>query len=145
MRYLALLAGPALCASAPLALAAPTAQPVFAACTGAQRITCVVDGDTFWLDGTKIRIADINTPELSRPACLRERELGERAARRLVALLNAAPFSLALVARDEDRYGRKLRIVMRDGESVGNLLVAEGLAERWAGKRGDWCAKPGPA
>lgn len=30
--------------------------------------------------------------------------------------------------RDEDKYGRKLRIVMRDGESLGGALVDEGLA-----------------
>ena len=42
--------------------------------------------------------------------------------------------------RDVDRYGRQLRIVTRGGQSLGAVLVAEGLAETWAGKRGDWCA-----
>jgi endonuclease YncB( thermonuclease family) len=36
----------------------------------------VVDGDTFWFRGEKIRIADIDTPELSPPRCERERERG---------------------------------------------------------------------
>src|SRR5690348_2051031 len=31
----------------------------FERCSGPERSTCVVDGDTFWLEGTKIRIADI--------------------------------------------------------------------------------------
>ncbi len=31
------------------------------------RRTCVVDGDTIWLEGVKIRIADIDTPEISQP------------------------------------------------------------------------------
>ena len=29
----------------------------------------MIDGDTIWLNGDKIRIADINTPETSEPAC----------------------------------------------------------------------------
>jgi endonuclease YncB( thermonuclease family) len=32
-----------------------------------------------------------------------------------------------------------LRTVTRGGKSLGEILVAEGLAERWSGKRGDWC------
>jgi endonuclease YncB( thermonuclease family) len=62
-------------------------SPQFAIC-GTVRRTCVVDGDTFWLDGTKIRIADIDTPEIGRPRCDLEYELGMRATRRLVDLLN---------------------------------------------------------
>lgn len=110
----------------------------FAPC-GFRRVTCVVDGDTFWLDGTKIRIADINTPEVSSPQCAQEAALGRRATERLTQLLNAGPFTLARIDRDEDQYGRKLRIVRRDGQSVGMALVAEGLAEEWQGYRGGWC------
>ena len=54
-------------------------------------------------------------------------------------LLNAGPFELAPYERDEDQYGRKLRIVMRDGQSLGQLLVAEGLAHPWGGARRGWC------
>ena len=51
----------------------------------------------------------------------------------------AGPFSLEPINRDTDKYGRALRIVTRDGESVGAALVDEGLAERWKGYRGGWC------
>ena len=108
-------------------------------CTSASRVTCVVDGDTFWYRGAKIRIADINTPETSRPACPREAELGHVATARLAALLNAGPFTLEAAARDRDRYGRLLRTVTRGGESLGAALVREGLAEEWKGRRGSWC------
>lgn len=111
----------------------------FSLCTSAPRVTCVVDGDTFWLNGAKIRIADINTPETHRAKCAAEHERGEMAALRLVALLNRGPFRLLAGDRDRDRYGRFLRIVIRDGHSLGDSLVAEGLAERWSGRRGDWC------
>ncbi len=36
---------------------------------------------------------------------------------------------------DADRYGRKLRLIMRDGESLGAALVDEGLADQWDGAR----------
>jgi micrococcal nuclease len=41
--------------------------------------------------------------------------------------------------RDEDRYGRKLRTIERDGRSLGDVLVAEGLARPWDGARRSWC------
>ena len=111
----------------------------FAKCLGPLRQTCVVDGDTFWYRGTKIRVADINTPETGQPACPAEAQLGAAATRRMTQLLNAGPFSLASIDRDTDRYGRALRIVTRGGDSLGAVLVAEGLAEQWQGKRGTWC------
>jgi endonuclease YncB( thermonuclease family) len=36
-------------------------------------------------------------------------------------------------------YGRKLRILVRNGRSLGDTLVAEGLARRWDGARRSWC------
>lgn len=111
----------------------------FSICRNGPRINCVVDGDTFWFQGEKIRIADIDTPELSPPRCKRERELGLAAKQRLLDLLNEGSFSLASGVRDEDRYGRKLRNVSRDGTSFGDMLVAEGLARRWDGSRRSWC------
>lgn len=123
---------------APVAAGAYPARS-FSICGGGARVTCVVDGDTFWLDGTKFRIADINTPEVGQPECAAEAALGRQATNRLAALLSAGPFTLAKADRDEDQYGRKLRIVERDGRSVGAQLVAEGLAHDWRGRRESWC------
>ena len=125
-----------------LALASLAADPEaarFERCGGAPRVTCVVDGDTFWYRGAKIRIADINTPETARPACAEEAALGRAATERLRTLLNEGPFTLSPWTRDRDRYGRLLRTVTRRGESLGAALVREGLAEAWSGRRGSWC------
>lgn len=111
----------------------------FAHCAGPGRVTCVVDGDTIWYRGTKIRLSDINAPEVSKPACPAEAALGARATQRLTELLNAGTFSLARQGRDVDRYGRLLRVVTRRGASLGGTLESEGLAERWQGKRSSWC------
>lgn len=126
-------------AAAPRPETAVSAQ-AFNLCDGPIRQTCVVDGDTFWLDGAKIRVADIDTPEVSEPRCPSEYELGMRATRRLAELLSLGPFELqAWPERDEDGYGRKLRVVVRQGRSLGDQLVAEGLARTWSGRREPWC------
>lgn len=100
---------------------------------------CVVDGDTVWVDGEKIRVADVDAPETHPPRCRREADLGERATRRLAELLNAGPIELRTVNRDRDRYGRKLRVLVRNNRSLGDVLVSEGLARTWDGKRKPWC------
>ena len=107
---------------------------------GMVRHTCVVDGDTIWFGGTKIRIADIDTPEISSPKCDYEYDLGIKARDRLRELLDNRAFSLRTIGgRDEDRYGRKLRVVVQHGRSVGDVLVEEGLARTWTGRRQPWC------
>ena len=98
----------------------------------------VIDGDTFHYRGEKIRIADIDTPEV-KGRCAYETRLAARAARRMEELLARGPFELERVGRDEDRYGRKLRVVTRNGRSLGDQLVAEGLARTWSGRREPWC------
>ena len=105
---------------------------------GDQWAAVVIDGDTFRYRGEKIRIADIDTPEV-RGRCARETELAARATARMRELLAAGPFELERVGRDEDRYGRKLRVVTRGGRSLGDQLVAEGLARTWTGRRQPWC------
>lgn len=118
----------------------PVAQKVsFDLCRGRAGGTCVVDGDTIHYQGTTIRIADIDTPETRSAQCAYEKALGNQATLRLVELLNRGPIEIGDYARDEDRYGRKLRIIMRDGKSLGEMLVAEGLARRWDGARHSWC------
>ncbi|WP_064713530.1 thermonuclease family protein [Rhizobium bangladeshense] len=115
------------------------ANATFSICGNGQRMTCVVDGDTFWFRGAKIRIADIDTPELSPPRCERERQRGMAAKQRLLEILNSGPLLFKRAAQDEDRFGRKLRVVHRGDRSVGDILVAEGLARKWEGSGQSWC------
>lgn len=119
---------------------AEAAMPSYERCGSAPRINCIVDGDTLWSNGVKIRIADIDTPEISQPRCAAEKALGERATVRLMELVNAGSFDiLAWKNRDIDRNGRKLRVLVRGGRSLGDILVTEGLARTWTGRRQPWC------
>ena len=107
-----------------------------AVCSPGPRDHCVRDGDTVWFDGEKIRIADIDTPELN-GKCASERKLSLRALDRLVELLNAGPFDIS--RSSTDRYGRTLAVLHRSGHSIGGQLAAEGLARIWSGRREPWC------
>lgn len=113
---------------------------VFTLCGSGPRVNCVVDGDTFWYRGEKIRVALIDTPETYRPGCEKEAVLGARATRRFMELLNAGPIYLETGKQERDRYGRAVRFVMRDGRSLGDKLVDEGLARPWPGSNPSWCA-----
>jgi endonuclease YncB( thermonuclease family) len=113
----------------------------YSLCWSVIQRSCVIDGDTIRYGGAKIRIADIDTPEISEPKCASEAALGHRAKERLLELLNEGPFDIVHSGgRDEDVYGRKLRVLRRDGRSLGMILVSEGLAKRWTGARRSWCA-----
>lgn len=111
----------------------------FSICHTGGGMNCVVDGDTAWIDGIKVRIADIDAPETHPPRCEDEARLGERATERLAELMNTGPFEAVVKGRAQDRYGRQLRVLMRDGRSLGQQLIDEGLARRWDGARRPWC------
>jgi endonuclease YncB( thermonuclease family) len=97
----------------------------------ALRITCVVDGDTVWIDREKIRLLDIDAPEM-KGKCPAETALALRARDRLIVLMRERSFQIERDGRD--RYGRTLA---RLGD-IGEQLVREGLARRWGDRRG-WC------
>ncbi|HET6941360.1 MAG TPA: thermonuclease family protein [Sphingomicrobium sp.] len=120
--------------------AAPTgATATFGFCYSGGGTNCVVDGDTLWIEGQKVRVADIDAPETHNYHCPSEKALGDRATQRLSQLVNSGPISLQPIDRDEDVYRRKLRIVLVNGTSVGDTLVSEGLARYYEGGRRPWC------
>lgn len=123
---------------APVALISG-ARASFSICHTGGGYNCVVDGDTVWLEGQNIRIADIDAPETHEPRCASEKALGDRATLRLQQLVNSGQVTLQSIDRDHDTYGRKLRLVMVDGESVSDTLVSEGLARWYAGGKRPWC------
>ncbi len=113
----------------------------FTLCSDGPFTNCVVDGDTFYLGTQSVRVADIDAPETHPSRCSYEAALGNQATVRLYQLLNQGAFTLApwTDGRDTDQYGRLLRIVVRDGQSLGEMLVQEGLAREWTGSRQPWC------
>lgn len=124
----------------------------------------VIDGDTLVLcpagaadESTceRVRLIDIDAPERTRPRCVGELMAAEAARIRLGELVAGG---LALDrARNRDRYGRTLALVLvQDPEnparviSAGAVLVREGLARVWSARPPEgrepapWCI-PVPA
>ena len=102
--------------------------------------TCVVDGDTLWLNGVNIRLKDFDTPEPRTNICggSTEIELAHAATNRLQELLNNNAWTIETF--DMDGTGKRLLATIKiAGEDVGDILIREGLARRWPNGDEFWC------
>lgn len=138
----ALWAGGSLERQRPAAPAAGTSVSrglVFGLCAEGGLTNCVASGDSFYLGGKTVRIANIEAPQQYGAACPREARLGQQSARRLQALLNSGELSLARVPQDLDRYGLMLRAVSVGGRDAGQAMVAAGLARNIGDLTRSWC------
>lgn len=104
----------------------PLPAPALAVCRGGDRVarhvTCVVDGDTFWRDGVKHRLACVNAAEIDRR--------GGIEARSVLARVLADPAARVIPAGAHGRYGRELSRVVSTAGDAERVLVAAGLARR---------------
>jgi len=113
----------------------------FTLCGPGRGSACAIDGDTFKLGDRTIRITGIDAPELAAPRCAQEAALARRSADRLVALLDQGPFDMvAHRLQRQDRHGRDLMVIKRNGKSIGGQLIEEGLAHRYIGSKRSWCS-----
>ena len=103
--------------------------------------TCVVDGDTLWLDGVKIRLNDFDTPEPQSNICGGQFEivLAHRASARLIDLLNSNAWTIEYFETDSTQERRRLATSRVDGVDVGDILIRERLARRWPDGPEFWC------
>ena len=124
----------------PLAAAPERVSTSFTPCGPGRGPACVIDGDTFKLGDRKVRITGIDAPELLAPQCPGEEALARRSADRLLELLNKGAFEMiAHRLQRRDRHGRDLMVLKRDGQSIGRILIDEGLAHRYIGSKWSWC------
>lgn len=119
------------------------ANPQMSICAPKQRNTptktCIVDGDTIWLNGQNLRMRDYDTPEPSTAICggAAEVALAKKATARLQELLNANPWTVETFGRD--RHGRVLATIRINGTDAGDILINERLARRWPDGHEWWC------
>lgn len=105
----------------------------------------VIDGDTIddLARGVRIRLANIDAPELHDPGCAAELRLA-RHARDMVRERLSGAHAVGLRRLERiDRYGRELAFVSVDGADLGEALIAAGLARPWTGRRRPWCRADG--
>jgi micrococcal nuclease len=114
-------------------------SPPAAPLTSADRIS-VYDGDTIRVNGERIRILGLDTPEYGNNArCRSEAVTAEEAKQALRRLI--ARGDVTISRRGTDRYGRTLARVTVDGRDVADTLIAQGLARPYGGGyREGWCS-----
>ena len=117
------------------------AGPAFAIekCSSGKRVTCVVDGDTFWLNGVKIRMEGYDTPEPQTGICggEQEKKLAARATARLIELMNTG-YTIEFAGK-KGSFQREIATVRVGGVDVGEILIGEGLARKWPDGHEFWC------
>ena len=102
------------------------------------------DGDTCYvtMDGknTKIRLLELDTPEISKPKCDQELQLGLKAREYINSLIMNASSIEFKTDYKKDYFGRILSYLIIDGEDVSAKIVSNNLGvvyERNSKK--DWC------
>ena len=103
------------------------------------------DGDTCYvtIDGKneKIRLLELDTPEISKPKCDAELELGLNARDYVNDLIKNAETIEFKTAHERDYFGRILSYLIIDGKDVSELLVKNGLGVVYKkGHKKDWCS-----
>ena len=102
------------------------------------------DGDTCYVtvDGknNKIRLLELDTPEISKPKCDEELELGLKARDYINDLIvNASSIEFKTDYR-EDYFGRILSYLIIDGEDVSAKIVSNNLGVVYdRNNKNDWC------
>ena len=117
----------------------------FTRCGRGRGYYCVIDGDTFKMGQTSVRVVGIDTAERD-AQCPAEAAQAEASTRALQGWLNRGPFEMTARLDDPtDRYGRALRTLTRirpDGseDRLADFMRTEGGARGyWGGWRGGWC------
>jgi endonuclease YncB( thermonuclease family) len=119
-------------------LSAPATAAEWPVCHGGNRaarhVTCVVDGDTWWRDGVKYRLACVDAVEIDDVRGIEARD----ELRRLLGRADAHVRDLGI----KDRYRRSLAIIDVGDTTTGRILTSKGLAERkdYRNTR-DWCRR----
>jgi endonuclease YncB( thermonuclease family) len=103
----------------------------------------VIDGDTVHLEKERYRLLGIDAAEIHHAQCDAERRLGKLTKHRLEALIQSGPVELRPDKPGErDKYGRLLVHLLVNGEDAACILIREGYARPWRGRREDWCGEP---
>ena len=86
-------------------------------------VTKVVDGDTLDINGIRIRLALVDTPEIGQPGYDRAKHFVES-----LCLEKKGELDVDSGQRRGDRYGREVGVVYCDGVNVNDKLMANKMA-----------------
>ena len=102
------------------------------------------DGDTCYvtMDGknTKIRLLELDTPEISKPKCDQELQLGLKAREYINSLIMNASSIEFKTDYKKDYFGRILSYLIIDGEDVSTKIISHNLGVVYdRNNKQDWC------
>jgi hypothetical protein len=117
------------------ALPPTTILDSFALCDDPAGTACVLAPDSYAWHGHPYHVADIIAPSLAEPRCPQEAELAGQGRATLLALMNGGTFEA-----HPDPIDAGARMLVRDGVSLGSLLVLKGYAKPAGGPAVSWCA-----
>lgn len=101
----------------------------------------VIDGDTIDIRGTRVRVANLDAPDIgSHAKCAGEERLGQEAKRYAIQLIRGAKRVEIVNPERLDRYGRTVAHVSIDGRDFGDTMLRAGQARPWRGRSSDWCS-----
>ena len=103
------------------------------------------DGDTCYVTinskNEKIRLLELDTPEISKPKCDAELELGLEARDYLNNLITNATTIEFETDYTKDYFGRILSFLIIDGEDVSAKIVSNNLGAVYdKNSKKDWCS-----
>tara|TARA_B100000902_G_scaffold167705_1_gene162411 strand:+ start:578 stop:985 length:408 start_codon:yes stop_codon:yes gene_type:complete len=102
------------------------------------------DGDTCYVKvngkNTKIRLLELDTPEISKPKCDQELQMGLKARDYLNSLIMNASSIDFKTDYKEDYFGRILSYLIIDGEDASAKIVSNNLGVVYdRNNKQDWC------
>jgi hypothetical protein len=117
----------------------------FALCDDTKGQACVLTADTYAWRGQQYHLADIRAPSEIAAQCPQEAARARKGRFALMAMMNGGAFQAVQDSADSDPSAR---ILMRDGVSIGQLMILKSHAKPWSRDPVRWCASlkaAGPA
>jgi micrococcal nuclease len=102
----------------------------------------VIDGDTLAFGHERVRIANLDAPEIGRNArCKLEQRRGEAARAFARALIRDSETVEIVDWQGVDRFGRIVASVLVDNRDFAETMIDAGHARVWRGRSSNWCVK----
>lgn len=108
----------------------------FESCDDLTGDACILSADSYAYKGQRYRVADISVPSQADAKCPAEAELAQQGRTALAAMINGGAFDARPDPVDPDPSAR---LLVRDGVSLGQLMILKGHARPWSPKPINWC------
>ncbi|MCP1469096.1 hypothetical protein J3E64_000767 [Sphingobium sp. OAS761] len=108
----------------------------FWACDDVRGDACVLSANSYAWRGRAYHLSDISVPREPGAQCPTEADLARRGRASLLAMMNGGAFDARPDPADHDPAAR---LLIRDGVSLGQLMVLKGYAVAWSPTPVDWC------